>query len=366
VRNPEARIVNPGYRFGVLPSEAIDVLDSHQFDVRALARYLAGRLPGVHPPLLVRQFRGGQSNPTYYIETPACRLVLRRKPPGQLLPSAHAIEREYQVMTALRDSGVPVPRTHFLCEDPGVIGTAFFVMDYVDSHPMTDPSLPDRAPEDRRAIYRSMIETLARLHAVEWRAAGLSDYGKPANYVARQIQRWTGQYRASETERIEAMERLIDWLPLHIPAETGAAIVHGDYRPGNLLLHPTEPRVAAVIDWELSTIGHPLVDLAHHALLFRTGPDDFGAFGDRPRPAGIPTEAEHVEAYCRLTGRHSLADWGFYIAFAMFRFAAICQGIMGRVVAGTANDPDARRAGARARPLAERAWGIVVRELSRE
>jgi aminoglycoside phosphotransferase (APT) family kinase protein len=342
-----------------IPLETIDVLDSHRFDITALEHYLSGRITGVEPPFLIRQFRGGQSNPTYYIGTPSKRLVLRRKPLGHLLPSAHAVEREYQVMTALYGSDVPVPRTYLLCEDPGVIGTAFFVMEYVESHPVTDPTLANRSPEDRRSIYRSMIETLARLHSVDWRAAGLGDYGKPGNYVARQVQRWTAQYRASETERIDAMERLIVWLPAHVPDDAAATIVHGDYRPGNLLLSPTEPRVAAVIDWELSTIGHPLVDLAHHALLFRTSAKDFGAFGDRSRPPGVPSEEEHLDTYCRLTGRETLPDWNFYVAFAMFRFAAICQGIMGRVVAGTANDPDARRVGARARPLAEQAWSLV-------
>jgi aminoglycoside phosphotransferase (APT) family kinase protein len=349
----------------VYPQETIEVLDTHRFDVDALARYLRGRIAGAGPPFMVRQFRGGQSNPTYYVQSGASpdltgpRLVVRRKPPGQLLPSAHAIEREYQVMTALRDSGIPVPKTHLLCEDASVIGTPFFVMEYVDGHPMSDATLPHRSPEDRRAIYRSMIEVLARLHRVDWRAVGLEEYGKPGNYVARQVRRWTAQYRASETERIDAMERLIEWLPAHIPPDDAAAIVHGDYRPGNLLLHPMNPEVAAVIDWELSTIGHPLVDLGHHVLLFRTGPEDFGAFADRPRPAGIPSEEEHLDTYCRITGRSSLPDWEFYVAFAMFRFAAIFQGIMGRVVAGTANDPDARQAGARARPLAERAWALV-------
>ena len=355
----------------MFPRETIDVLDTHRFDVDALDRYLQSRIAGFRSPFVVRQFRGGQSNPTYYLESSADldrsgadlsgprQLVLRRKPPGQLLPSAHAIEREYQVMTALHGSSVPVPKPYLLCEDPGVIGTPFFLMEYIDGPPMTDATLPDRSPEDRRAIFKSMIEVLARLHTVDWRAAGLADYGKPGNYVARQVHRWTAQYRASETERIDAMERLIAWLPGHIPADDAAAIVHGDYRPGNLLLHAGEPRVAAVIDWELSTIGHPLVDLGHHALLFRTGPEDFGAFADGPGPAGIPSEADHLEAYCRITGRTSLPDWDFYVAFAMFRFAAIFQGIMGRVVAGTANDPDARTAGARARPLAERAWQLI-------
>jgi len=343
----------------VYPRETIDVLDTHRFDVNALERYVGERIEGGEAPFTVRQFRGGQSNPTYYIETSSKSFVLRRKPPGPLLPSAHAVEREYRVMTALHGSGVAVPKTHLLCEDASVIGTPFFIMEYVDGHPMTDATLPDRSPEDRRAIYRSMIEVLARLHTVDWREAGLADYGRPGNYVARQVHRWTAQYRASETERIDAMERLIEWLPAHIPAEDAAAIVHGDYRPGNLLLHATEPRIAAVIDWELSTIGHPLVDLGHHMLLFRTGPEDFGAFADRARPAGVPSEEEHLLTYCRITGRSSLPDREFYVAFAMFRFAAIFQGIMGRVVAGTANDPDARRAGARARPLAERAWRLI-------
>jgi aminoglycoside phosphotransferase (APT) family kinase protein len=263
------------------------------------------------------------------------------------------------VLDALQGRGVPVPKPYLLCEDPDVIGTPFYVMEYVGGEVMTDPTLPDRAPCDRRLIYASMASVLARLHAVDWRAAGLSDFGRPGNYVARQVRRWTAQYRASETERIEAMERLISWFPANIPPEDEDVLVHGDYRPGNLILHPTEPRVAAVIDWELSTIGHPLVDLGHHALLFRTGPEDFGAFGNDTPPEGIPSEEEHLATYCRLAGRTALPHWDFYVAFAMFRFAAIFQGIMGRVVAGTATDPDARLAGARARPLAERAWGLV-------
>jgi len=337
----------------------IDVLDTHRFDVDALTRYLSERLPGRMTPMSVRQFRGGQSNPTYHLRTPDADYVLRRKPTGQLLPSAHAIEREYRVLSALRGSGVPVPETYLLCDDVGVIGTAFFLMEYVAGQPVTDSALPERSPADRHAIYESMIAVLARLHSVDWRAAGLEGYGQPEGYITRQLRRWTAQYRASETTHIEAMERLIEWLPAHVPAGHTGAIVHGDYRPGNLLLHPAEPRVAAVLDWELSTIGDPLADLAHHALIFRTGPEDFGAFGDRALPQGIPSEEEHLATYCRLTGRTSLPDWNFYIAFAMFRFAAIFQGIMGRVEAGTANDPDARAAGARARPLAERAWRLV-------
>jgi len=331
----------------------------HPFDVAALERYLDGRLPRFSRPISVRQFHGGQSNPTYHLKAAEREYVLRRKPPGRLLPSAHAIEREHRVLMALRGSGVPVPNTYLLCEDADIIGTPFYVMEYVEGEVMTDPSLPDRSPSDRRSIYESMASVLACLHTVDWRAAGLADFGRPGNYVARQVHRWTAQYRASETERIEAMEHLISWLPAHIPEGNEDAVVHGDYRPGNLLIHPTEPRVVAVIDWELSTIGHPLVDLGHHALLFRTGADDFGAFGEGLTPPGIPDEAEHLATYCRLTNRAALPDWDYYVVFAMFRFAAIFQGIMGRVVAGTATDSDARRAGARARPMAERAWTLV-------
>ena len=236
------------------PRETIDVLETHRFDVGALERFLRGRIDGAEPPFTVREFRGGQSNPTYYIAASSKAFVLRRKPPGLLLSSAHAIEREYQVMTALQGSGVAVPRTHLLCEDAAVIGTPFFIMEYVQGHPITDATLPDRSPEDRQAIYRSMIELLARLHTTDWRAAGLAEYGKPGNYVARQVHRWTAQYRASETECIDAMERLIDWLPRHIPADEAASIVHGDYRPGNLLLDAVAPRIVSVLDWELSTI----------------------------------------------------------------------------------------------------------------
>jgi aminoglycoside phosphotransferase (APT) family kinase protein len=291
----------------VYPRETIDVLDTHRFDAGALARYLRSHLAALTSPLVVREFRGGQSNPTYYIESSTSRFVLRRKPPGQLLPSAHAIEREYQVMTALRGSGVPVPNTYLLCEDPGVIGTPFFLMEYVEGHPMTDATLPGDSPADRAGIYRSMIEILARLHTVDWRAAGLADYGKPGNYVARQVHRWTSQYRASETERIDAMERLIAWLPAHIPADEAAAIVHGDYRPGNLLLHPTEPVVAAVIDWELATVGPAGIDLGHWLFM-----DEFHAEASGfERLAGYPDAAAVIRHHERVAGR-PIADLGYF------------------------------------------------------
>jgi aminoglycoside phosphotransferase (APT) family kinase protein len=341
------------------PAGTIEVLASHRFDADALERYLREHVEGFRGPLRVRQFRGGQSNPTYHLQAPDRAYVLRRKPPGKLLPSAHAVDREYRVMRALAGTGVPVPRTFVLCDDPGVIGTAFFVMDYVAGRVFPDPRLPDCSPEERAGIWDSVNDVLARLHRVDWQAIGLADFGRPGAYIARQIHRWTSQYRASETERIEAMERLIAWMPAHVPADDETALVHGDYRVGNVLIHPTEPRVAAVLDWELSTLGHPLADLAYNCIPFRLAHAVFEGFADQERPAGIPSEEEYLAAYCKRTGRSGIAHWDYYVAFALFRLAAIAQGIMGRVVAGTANDPAARERGARARPLAERAWEIV-------
>jgi aminoglycoside phosphotransferase (APT) family kinase protein len=337
----------------------IEVLPTHRFDLEALERYMERQVEGFRGPLTVRQFRGGQSNPTYYLEAGDRQYVLRRKPPGKLLPSAHAVDREYRVITALAGSGVPVPRTYALCEDPDVIGTPFYVMAYVPGRVLPDPRLPGAATAERAAIYDAMNEVLARLHTVDWQAAGLADFGRPGNYVARQIHRWTSQYRASETEAIPAMERLIAWLPEHIPAPDETTLVHGDYRLGNMIIHPTAPRVAAVLDWELSTLGHPLGDLAYHCLPFRLRHDQFEGFAGEARPAGIPSEDEYLATYCRRTGRDGIPSWDFYVAFAMFRLGAIAQGIMGRVVAGTANDPNARDRGRRARPLAEAAWALV-------
>lgn len=340
--------------------DTIEVLETHRIDAEVLTRYLAPRLEGFDSPVHVRQFRGGQSNPTYLITTPSARYVLRRKPSGQLLPSAHAVEREFRVMRALAGSPVPVPEMLTLCEDTTIIGTPFFVMRYVDGRPINNPALPDRTPADRRAVYVSMVESLAAIHRFDWRAGGLSDFGRPGQFVRRQVHRWASQYRASETEHIEAMEALIPWLSDHIPSDDDTTLIHGDYRPGNVLIHPTEPRLVAVVDWELSTLGHPLVDLAHHALLYYTGPEDLGAFGDDAPPEGVPDVSSYLDLYCRCTGRRDLPSWPYYVVLAMFRFAAIFQGIMGRVVAGTANDPDAARMGARARPLAERAWRLVA------
>jgi aminoglycoside phosphotransferase (APT) family kinase protein len=342
-------------------TDTVPVRDIHRIDVPALEQYLLAHVPGFAGPLDVHQFQGGQSNPTYYILAGSGEYVLRRKPPGKLLPSAHAVDREYRVITALRDSGVPVPRTYLLCEDPSVLGTPFYVMDCVHGRVYSDPLLPGLTPAERRTLYEEFTDVLARLHRVDWSAVGLAEFGRPGNYFARQIHRWTTQYRASETEKIEAMEALITWLPAHIPADDTVTLVHGDYRPGNMIVHPTEPRVVAVLDWELSTLGHPLGDLSYNCVPYRTVPGESlgGVAGLDLAAMGIPSESEYVAAYCRKVGRGPIEDWDFYIAFALFRLGAIAQGIMGRVRDGTANDPNAVERGKRARPLAEAGWAVV-------
>jgi aminoglycoside phosphotransferase (APT) family kinase protein len=356
-------MTGPAPGAGEPPADTGEVGERHRFDVAALEGYLGRHLPGFQGPLRVRQFQGGQSNPTYYLVTPGGQdYVLRRKPPGQLLPSAHAVDREYRVIAALAGSGIPVPRAYLLCEDPAVIGTAFYVMSHVPGRIFRHPSLPGLPERERRPLYQDAVEVLARLHLVDWRAVGLAEFGRPGSYYGRQIHRWTQQYRASETETIPAMERLIEWLPAHQPADDATTLVHGDYRIGNLVVDAAAPRVAAVLDWELSTLGHPLADLAYFCLPFRLTPDTFeGLAGLDLAPQGLPTEAEVVAAYCARTGRPGIPAWDFYVAFALFRLAAILQGIMGRVLAGTANDPRARDRGLRARPLAEAAWRVASR-----
>lgn len=339
----------------------IEVHERHRFDLGALERYLVRHIAGVGGPLVVRQYEGGQSNPTYYVKAGEREFVLRRKPPGTLLPSAHLVEREYRILTALAQTDVPVPRTHVLCEDPTVIGTAFYIMDCVRGRVFTDPRIPGLAPRERAAVYDSMADVLARLHRVDWQALGLADYGRPGNYFARQIHRWTEQYRASETETIPSMERLIEWLPRHIPADDQTSIAHGDYRLANLLIHPTEPRVVAVLDWELSTLGHPLADLAYSAMVYRLPRALFDGLADQEvESLGVPSEAEYVAAYCRRVGREDIPGWDFYLAFGMFRLAAIVQGIMGRVLSGTAAAANARERGAMARPLADAALAVIA------
>ncbi len=338
------------------------VRDSHRFDEARLAGYLSEALPGFAPPMTVRQFEGGQSNPTFLIETAGARYVLRKKPPGSLLPSAHLVEREFRVMTALRDSGVPVPAMHLLCEDPGVIGTSFFVMEHVAGRVFRDPALPGLDPGERAALYDAMNATLARLHGVDWQAAGLSDFGKPERYLARQTDRWTRQYQASKTEDIAAMDSLIDWLPRHLPEDDDIAIAHGDFRLENLIFHPTEPRVLAVLDWELSTLGHPLSDLAYNCMTYHFPAKglSFPGLGGLDLDAlGIPTEADYVAAYGRRAGRGSLADWNVFLAFSLFRMAAILQGVYARALQGNAASEKAKRMGGMPALLAGIAWDLA-------
>ena len=342
------------------------VQERHRFDVERLAQYLSANIEGFVGPLQVGQFEGGQSNPTFLLVTPGRRYVLRRKPPGKLLPSAHAVDREYRVITALRQANIPVARSWVLCMDDSVIGTAFYVMEYVDGRVLWDQSLPGMSRAERAAIYDEMNRVIAALHKVDYHAIGLDDYGKPGNYLERQISRWTKQYRASETEKIEAMEKLIEWLPQHIPSQDETSVVHGDYRLDNVIFHRTEPRILAVLDWELSTLGHPLADFAYHCMYFRLTPGEFRGIGGLDLHAlGIPSEEEYVAAYCRRTGRTRIEHWDYYMAYNMFRLAGIVQGIMGRVVQGTAVSQKAIESGKRARPMAEAGWREVEKLLSK-
>jgi aminoglycoside phosphotransferase (APT) family kinase protein len=337
-----------------------DVTPALRFDEARLARWMAEHVDGFAPPLSVRQFKGGQSNPTYLLEAASGRYVLRRKPPGRLLKSAHAVDREFRVISALHAQGFPVPRPIAYCEDETVVGTAFFLMGYVEGRIFWNLDLPDVPPGETAAIYDDVNRTIARLHTIDPVAAGLGDFGKPGNYFARQISRWTGQYRASETARIEAMERLIEWLPAHVPADESVAIVHGDFRMDNLVIHPTEPRVIAVLDWELSTIGHPLGDFTYHLMAWQMpeiGIGSTGLLGKDLAELGVPTEEEYVRLYCERTGRrHGIPHRSFYSAYNFFRLAAILQGIAGRVRDGTAASAHAEQAARAVAPLAELGW----------
>ncbi|MCU0805786.1 MAG: phosphotransferase [Burkholderiales bacterium] len=345
------------------------VAERHRFDVARLEAYLAGRIPGFRGPLSVEQFKGGQSNPTYLLGAAGKRYVMRAKPgpAAKLLPSAHAVDREYLVMTALAKAGIPVPRTFVLCEDETVTGRAFFVMDFVEGRILWEQSLPGMANAERAAIYDEMNRVIAALHSVDYAAIGLADYGKPGNYFARQIGRWTKQYQMSETEKIEAMDNLIAWLPQNIPPGDETSIVHGDYRLDNLIFHPTEPRILAILDWELSTLGHPLADFSYHCMSWHIPPGTFrGIAGVDIAALGIPSESEYVAAYCRRTGRDSIPHWDFYIAYNMFRLAGILQGIMKRALEGTASSQQALDAGSRTRPMAEMGWKVVQERILRK
>jgi aminoglycoside phosphotransferase (APT) family kinase protein len=343
------------------------VAAQHAFDHDALAAYLHTQGLRFAGALRVEQFAGGQSNPTYLVTAGNDRYVLRRKPPGTLLPSAHAVDREFRIMRALADSGIPVPKVHALCDDASVIGTAFFLMEYVQGRVFWDPTLPGVEAPERAALYDELNRVIGALHTVDYQRVGLGDFGRPGNYLARQIDRWTRQYRAAETTRIDAMERLIDWLPKHVPASDETTIVHGDYRIDNVIFHPTQPRILALLDWELSTLGHPLADFAYHVMAWRVTADEFrGILGADLAQLGIPDEAAYVQAYCRRTGRSGIAEWDYYLAFNMFRMASILQGILARALQGNATSPEAVATGERARPMAEAGWRQVEQLLARQ
>jgi aminoglycoside phosphotransferase (APT) family kinase protein len=339
------------------------VTPQQRFDLAALERFLAERIAGLRTPLTVRQFRGGQSNPTFLLSAAdGAQFVLRKQPAGPLLPSAHAVDREFRVIGALNAAGFPVAHPVCLGDDPGILGTLFYVMQYVEGRNFWDPTLPGLTLSERAALYAEMNRVLVALHALDFAAIGLQDFGRPGNYFARQIARWSRQYRASETEPIEAMEQLLEGLPKHIPASDETTLVHGDYRLDNLIFHPSEPRILAVVDWELSTLGHPLADFAYHAMVWRVpGGENRGLGGVDVAALGIPSESQYLESYCRRTGRAGVAPdvWEFCMAYNLFRIACIRQGILRRVLDGTAASRHAREAGARARETAELAWEQV-------
>lgn len=348
------------------------VSTQHALDTHALEAYLQAQLPGFAGPLQVEQFKGGQSNPTYKLVTPTRSYVMRSKPgpATKLLPSAHAIEREFRVMSALRGSEVPVPQMHLLCTDESVIGRAFFIMEFMQGRVLWDQSLPGMTPAERAPFYDEMNRVIAALHRVDVNAIGLADYGKPGSYFERQIARWSKQYQASITQPIDAMARLMEWLPAHMPAsardESQVSIVHGDYRLDNLMFHPTEPRAVAVLDWELSTLGHPLADFSYHVMSWHIPQSMFRGIGGLDLATlGIPAESAYIRLYCERTGRRDveavMADWNFYLAYNLFRAAGISQGIAKRVEDGTAASAEARQVAASARPLAEMAWQLAQR-----
>jgi aminoglycoside phosphotransferase (APT) family kinase protein len=336
-----------------------EVSDTLKFDVARLESYLARTVANFAGPLEVHQFKGGQSNPTYSLATPSRRYVLRRKPPGKLLPSAHAVDREFRVIRALHAQGFPVAEPVVYCADEAVVGTAFYVMGFVEGRVFWEPHMEGALPAERTAVYDAMNATLARLHSFDPAAVGLGDYGRGENYVARQVERWSKQYRASETEPVDDMERLMAWLPLHVPRAPAIRLVHGDYRLDNMIIAATEPKILAVLDWELSTLGDPLADFTYHLMQWDMPPSDAGVgslVGHDPAALGLPPLSSYVESYVRRTGLDPRPHLAFYLAYNFFRLAAIFQGIVGRVRDGTATSEHAPAKALMVRPLAEKAW----------
>jgi aminoglycoside phosphotransferase (APT) family kinase protein len=335
---------------------------NHILDTQKLAAYLEQQVPGFKGPLTAEKFPGGQSNPTYAVSAESGRYVLRRKPPGLLLKSAHAVDREFKVIAALADTGVPVAKVYHLCEDESVIGSMFFLMEFVDGVVHWDATLPDLDNEQRRVMYDEMNRALAAMHSVDIDAVGLADFGKPGNYFERQIGRWSKQYRAAETGTIEAMEQLLTWLPDNLPADDGkVSLVHGDYRLDNMMFHATEPRILAVVDWELSTLGHPYADLAYQCMQWRLPPGGSlsGLQGEDRAALGIPSEEEYVARYCERMGIDTIENWTFYLAFSFFRLAAILQGVKKRALDGNASNDQALEMGALVEPLASAATALI-------
>jgi aminoglycoside phosphotransferase (APT) family kinase protein len=341
------------------------VRPAHRFDEDKLCAYLKKELKGFSGELDVRQFGHGQSNPTYLLLDVSNQkeYVLRKKPPGKLLPSAHAVDREYRILKALQKTDVPVPETHVFCEDASVVGTPFYIMERVKGRIFRDAAAPDvSGPKERRLIFDAMNDTLVKIHRVDWRAMGLESFGKPGNYMARQVSKWTRQYTASKTDSIQSMDRLINWLAENIPQDTTSTIVHGDFRIENLIFHPNKSRVLAVLDWELSTLGHPLADLAFNCMGYHipaSASPTLGLAGIDFAAKGIPTESEFVAAYCRRTGRKEIPDWTFFMAFGLFRMAAIVQGVYRRGLDGIASSANAKTYGSYVQFLAEAAWNLV-------
>ncbi len=330
-------------------------MTTQTLDLERLDPWLRQHLPDFDGPLIAEKFAGGQSNPTYKLTAGDRRYVLRRKPPGQLLASAHAVDREYRVIKALADTDVPVPQAIALCDDDSVIGSMFYIMECLEGRVFWDPALPEVSTHERTAMYDEMNRVLAAMHSVNLDEIGLSDYGKPGNYFERQIGRWTKQYRASETETQPAMERMIDWLPAHLPADDGrTSLVHGDYRLDNVMFHPTEPRIIGVLDWELSTLGNPIADLAYQVMAWQLPREGGinGMMGVDRAPLGIPSDAQYIARYCEHTGRDGIAHWPFYMVFCFFRLAAILQGVKKRAIDGNASSAEAASRGDMVAPLA--------------